>query len=330
MPLTASYFDGLTSRRHRVFLAVEGGMARISGDVERDCPLADLRVSEASRHGPRIVTFPDGAHLEIEDQAGFAQLLARTGHRDTVVARLQQSWRATLLAAAGMALALLLLWRYALPLAAELIAAAVPATVEQALGESALQALDRRMLAPSTLAPAEQARISAQFAQLASLQGQASRYRLLFRKSRIGPNALALPSGQIVLTDELVRLLTDDSEALMGVLAHELGHLERRHLLRRIVHGAATGAAAMALFGDASGLVATLPALLLDLKYSRDAEFEADDYAAALMKASGLDPGRLALALQRLGGDEQHTAAYLSSHPATAERVERLRGGAPQ
>lgn len=328
-PLAASYFDGVTSRRHRVTLAVADGVASISGDIERECPLSELRVSEASLHGARVLTFPDGAYMEIEDKAAFARLLAGTGHRDTLVARLQQSWRATLLAAAGMAVALLLLWRYALPVAADIIATAVPANVEQALGEQVLQELDQRYFRPSMLSQPEQQRIEARFALLAGTLDSAPRYRLLFRKSRIGPNALALPSGQIVLTDELAKLLDDDSEALMGVLAHELGHLERRHLMRRLVHGAATGAAAMALFGDASALLATVPALLLDLKYSRDAEWEADDFAAALMDAAGLDPGRLAVALERLAGEDGHTHAYLSSHPATTERVARLRSRRP-
>lgn len=334
-PLAAVYFDGLTSRSHRVMLAVEDGVARVTGEAERRCPLADLRVSEASRHGARIVTFPDGAFLEIDDKAAFASLLASTGHRGTLVARMQQSWRATLLAAAGMAVALLLLWRFALPLLADAVAAAVPAGVEQALGKRVLEEMDRTYFAASTLGQAEQARIAAQFAQLtqsmrltAGADG-APPYRLLFRKSRIGPNALALPSGQVVLTDELARLLQDDGDALTGVLAHELGHLQRRHLMRRVVHGAATGAAAMALFGDASAMLATVPALLLDLKYSRDAEIEADDFAAGAMAAAGLDPERLAEALERLAGDGGHTAAYLSSHPDTAERVARLRNRRP-
>ena len=324
-PLAAAYFDGITSRRHRVTLQVDNGIASIHGDVERQCPLAGLRVSEASRHGARIVTFPDGAYLEIEDRMAFAALLARTGHRGTLVARLQQSWRATLLAAAGMTIIMLLLWRFALPLLADAVAAAVPASVEQALGQRVLEQLDERMFAPSTLNEAEQQRIAAQFTRLAATLEGAQHYRLLFRKSRIGPNALALPSGQIVLTDELARLLGDDDEALMGVLAHELGHLQRRHLMRRVVHGAATGAATMALFGDASAMLATVPALLLDLKYSRDAELEADDFAATLMAAAGLDRARLALALERLAGDGEQAHAYLSSHPATAERVARLR-----
>ena len=323
-PLAAAYFDGVTSRRHAVTLTVEDGIACICGAVERQCPLATLRVSEASRHGARIVTFPDGAYLEVEDRDAFARLLDRTGHRGTLVARMQQSWRATLLAAAGLAVLLFLLWRFALPLLADMAAIAMPASVEQALGERVLQEMDRRILSPSTLSESDQHRIERQFAQLVMVAEDAPPYRLLFRKSRIGPNALALPAGQSVLTDELAQFLADDSEALMGVLAHELGHLQKRHLIRRIVHGAATGAAAMALFGDASAMLASVPALLLDLKYSRDAEMEADDFAAQLMRAAGRDPARLALALERLARDEESGFVYLSSHPATAERVARL------
>ena len=324
-PLAAVYFDGMTSRRHLVTLTVGDGIAHICGDVERECPLAALRVSEASRYGARIVTFPDNAYLEIEDRAAFDRLLSSTGHQASLVSRMQQSWRATLLSAAGMAVLLVLLWRFALPVLADVVAVALPASVEQALGNRVLQEMDQRYLSRSTLSEADQQRIDRQFAQLAAVAEGAPPYRLLFRKSRIGPNALALPSGQIVLTDELVQLLADDSEALMGVLAHELGHLQRRHLIRRIVHGAATGAAAMALFGDASAMLATVPALLLDLKYSREAEIEADDFAASLMQAAGLDAGRLALALERLASDGESTSAYLSSHPATAERVARIR-----
>ena len=125
-----------------------------------------------------------------------------------------------------------------------------------------------------------------------------------------------------MLTDELARLLGDDDETLMGALAHDLGYLQRRHLMRRVGHGAAT----MALFGDAWAMLETVLAMLLDLKYSRDAELKADDFAAALMAPVRLDRKRLAAALERLAGDGEQANAYLSSHPATAERVARLRG----
>ena len=126
MHIHAAYFDGKTSRRHQVVLTVEGDVACISGEADRRCPLSQLRVSEASQHGMRLVTFPDGAYLEIGDQQGFARMLSATGHTDSLVSRLQQSWRATLLAALAMAAIIVLLWRLVLPLAADLIASMLP------------------------------------------------------------------------------------------------------------------------------------------------------------------------------------------------------------
>ena len=325
MSVPAGYFDGSTSRRYRVILTVEGDIASISGEASRRAPLSALRVSEASRHGVRLVTFPDGAYLEIDDEDGFARMLAATGHTDSLVSRLQQSWRATLLAALAMAAAVFLLWRLGLPLAADLVASNLPPAVERRLGDATLQALDARLLATSQLQPEQQQRIRTRFSTLADSAEDPPRFELLFRKSCVGPNAMALPAGRIVLTDELVALLADDENALMAVLAHELGHLHHRHLVQRLVHGAAVGAAGMALFGDASGLVATLPALMLDLHYSREAEREADLYAATLLKNAGLGPDTLATALERLGGDKEDGPAYLSTHPATTERIARLR-----
>ena len=98
--VAARYFDGKTSRLHRVTLTVADGVAHLSGTVERSAPLAGLRVSERARHAARKVSFEDGAWLEIDDRAAFDQLLAATGHRDSHVVRAQQSWRGVLLALA--------------------------------------------------------------------------------------------------------------------------------------------------------------------------------------------------------------------------------------
>src|SRR4051794_2482369 len=90
--LEASYFDGRTSRLHRVTLTVRDGVARVRGEIERDSPLQALRVSERSQRALRKVTFPDGAYLELRDLAAMAALLDSTGHRDSWVVRIQHSW----------------------------------------------------------------------------------------------------------------------------------------------------------------------------------------------------------------------------------------------
>ncbi|NGZ82656.1 M48 family metallopeptidase [Duganella aceris] len=328
----ASYFDGRSSRLHRVTLQVNDGVAQVRGEAERDSPLAELRVSERSRHALRKVTFADGAYLEIRDLAGIEAMLQRTGHSDGWVVRIQQSWRGALAAAAGTVAVLGLGYAYVLPAAADWLARAMPPSMERQLGQGVMEVLDRHMFEPSRFSDQRIAELEQRFRLLAPPQGDGPPWRLLFRKSRFGPNAFALPSGDIVLTDEMVRLLKDD-DAVMGVLAHELGHVHQHHITRRIIQGSVVAGGATLLFGDVSALLATAPAAVLDMKYSRDAERDADDYAIAMMRRNGIPLRHLMLAFERfeqLERDHGGQAAYLSTHPAGAERVARVRAAMDQ
>ncbi|MYM37553.1 M48 family metalloprotease [Duganella sp. FT94W] len=325
--IAARYFDGRSSRLHRVTLTVEDGHAVLRGDAERREPLHALQVSERSRHAARKVSFADGAYLEVDDSAAFATLLRQTGHRDGWVVRLQHSWRAVLAAAAATVALLWLGYLYLLPALAAGIAAALPPAVERQLGAGVLKLLDDRMLAPSTLSPLRQAALSERFRRLQPPQGATPAWRLQFRSSRIGPNAFALPSGDIVMTDQLVKLLDNDA-AVMAVLAHELGHLHEHHGMRRVIQGSIVTAVSGLVFGDLSTLMATAPALLLDMKYSRDAEREADDYAVAMLVHNGLGVQPLVDVFARFQALERKQGGdfgYLSSHPPSAERLARIR-----
>jgi Zn-dependent protease with chaperone function len=325
--VAARYFDGRSARLQHVMLSVEDGRAVLRGDVERSEALHTLRVSERSRHAARKVSFADGAYLEVDDRDAFAQLLRHTGHRDSLVVRLQQSWRATL-AAAGATLAVLTLgYLYLLPALAAAVAAALPPAVEQQLGAGLLQVLDQRLLAPSSLSPQRQAALTQRFQRLQPLRDGVPAWRLRFRASRIGANALALPSGDIVLTDQMVLLLNDD-DAVMAVLAHELGHLHAHHGMRRLIQGSVVAAVSGLVFGDVSALLATAPALLLDMHYSRDAEREADAYAMAMLQHNGIGLQHMVAVFELLQKQEQRQDGglpYVSSHPASAERMQRVR-----
>jgi Zn-dependent protease with chaperone function len=336
-PVAAHYFDGRSSRLHHVWLEVRDGCAVLAGDLQRSCPLHELRVSERSRHALRKVTFPDGAYLEVRDVPAFERLLARSGHEDPLVVRWQQSWRGALGAAGATAALLVASYLWLLPAAAGWVAEALPVSIERQLGDGVLAVFDGRIFLPSEMTAARQQELTAEFGRLLPPRDGAPAWRLVFRRSRIGPNAFALPSGDIVLTDDMVKLLQDD-QALMGILAHELGHLHQRHLTRRIVQSSAVAATTGLLFGDVSSVLTTLPALALDLKYSRDAERDADDYAIAMLTLNGIQLSHLAEAFVKLrkqelrgSADEQANAAgsYLSTHPATAERIARIRAAQP-
>ena len=332
--IQASYFDGKSATRHAVTLTVHGDRARIEGDtIARDEALATLRVSEPMGAAPRLITFSDGAICEVTDHAALNELLAQTGYREKAVVRWQQNgvW-----VIGALLFSIAFVWagyRYGLPLFADAIAQRLPEKSIAKLGEHVLESLDESVFKPSEMAPTRQKQLIAAFEKLAPPNGKKVSHTIHFRKSQqIGANAFALPSGDIVMTDELVALAKDDREVL-GVLAHELGHLDKRHSLRQLLQGTIVGLVISWYVGDVSSILASAPAAILQARYSRDFEREADTYGAALMKHNNLSPGYLANMLERLekahGGEpekeKEEGSDYFSTHPGTAERIRVLR-----
>ena len=326
MSVAADYFDGRISRRFSVILSVDvdSAVALLTGDIERRCPLDQLRVSERLAHLPRKVTFPDGAFLVVHDNTAFGAMLAATGHRDSTVVRLQQSWSGALLACVASVVLIVGGYLYGLPAAAKAVAWMLPDSTNMLIGREALALVDKHIMAPTKLSPQHQQAVVRRFTALLPPMEGAPQWKIVFRSSKIGPNAFALPAGEIIMTDQLIDMM-DDDDAVMAVLSHELGHLHQRHMMRRLIQSAAVGAVATSLFGDVSSILVTLPTVLLDLRYSRDAETEADDYAIAMMKANGINLSHMADGFEKMDRRHDEASSYLSSHPLTAERIKRIR-----
>ena len=131
-------------------------------------------------------------------------------------------------------------------------------------------------------------------------------------------NAVALPGGQILIFSQLIEDAQSPDE-VAGVLAHEIGHVDRRHvmiaLLRRFGLGLLLGS------GGQSGQYAQT---LIDSRYSREAEGEADSYSIAHLRAAGINPAATAALFDRFAKTEKapEIFAYLASHPPSATRRE--------
>jgi Zn-dependent protease with chaperone function len=344
MVFNGAYYDGKTARRHPVDLSVQDGVLLVSGaGIRRAEPLDQVRVSERLGQAPRLLSFGDGAYCEVRDHAALDAVLGAHGHRGGLVDRLQRSWRVAALSLVGCILIAAAGYRWGLPLAADFTARRMPPEVARYLSEQTLAVLDQGWLHPSELPAARKEALARGFAALHAPDDRAATARIEFRSSpRIGANAFALPDGRVVLLDQLVVLAGNDQE-IEGVLAHELGHVHYRHGLRMVLQGSAVALAMTAWFGDVSTLLATVPTTLLQTRYSREFEAQADDYAARMLLANGIPPSRLADMLERLAaahegkpadgkakepGAHAHTGGgndYLSSHPATGERIRRLR-----
>lgn len=295
----------------------------------------DLRVVKVSdRVGsiPRRLTLDNHSMFETPDNDAIDGLLKiHRADRTGWIASLEQ-FRPRL---AGFVVVVFLLagliYRYALPALVEIAVLVTPPAVPQWLSSGTLASLDQTMLAPTKLSPAEQKTIRDGFDRIAgfSIRG-AGGYNLNFRDGGIiGPNAFALPDGTLVLTDQLVRMAGNDSEMILGVLAHEIGHVENKHALRQMYRAAGLAGLIMLIAGDiGSGgeEVLTDGAALLALSYSRGAESEADHISVRLMAKAGHDPaaiGRFFKLLEEKLGDKGGTN-MLSTHPGTPERRQQI------
>ena len=145
-------------------------------------------------------------------------------------------------------------------------------------------------------------------------------------------NAFALPGGQIFMTEGLFRQLSYDDQ-VAAVLAHEMGHVIERHGAKQmtkqgLIQGV-TGAAGV-LGGDAnSSRTAAAIGNMVTMRYSREAEFEADNWAVDLCKMAGFDPQAMISVLEILkrvsGSGGASPPEFFSTHPSSDNRIENIR-----
>lgn len=159
------------------------------------------------------------------------------------------------------------------------------------------------------------------------LVGPAGSTRLQYRwfvAEQKAINAFAAPGGVVVVFSGLIERARSPEE-LAGVLAHEIAHAEARHSLKAMVKNLGLRALAAALLGDLSGVLADAAASLGELKFSRDAEREADDLGVARLRQAAIDPSGLLRFFELLAEEAKVSPpALLSTHPDTEERVARL------
>ena len=147
-------------------------------------------------------------------------------------------------------------------------------------------------------------------------------------------NAFALPGGYIYITRGILPFLDDEAQ-LAGVLGHEIGHVTARHAAQQYTSqtGAGIGLALLSIFVPEARPyqgIAEQAAGLLFLKYGRDDELQADGLGVRYASHSGWTPsgvqGMLTTLtrLDKASGSTKGVPNWLSTHPAPADRVQKV------
>jgi predicted Zn-dependent protease len=155
-------------------------------------------------------------------------------------------------------------------------------------------------------------------------------------------NAFAAPGGKIVFTKELLQQAETPDE-VVGVLAHEIGHVAHLHPEAQMVRLAGLQILISAISNGGSGEWAgNIAALAAIFRYSREAEREADEYARATMQTASVDPMGLKHFFERVFKQKKGTSNsaqtpsatkpttlerignIFSTHPGTEERIKDI------
>ena len=149
-------------------------------------------------------------------------------------------------------------------------------------------------------------------------------------------NAYAAPGGYVFITKGAIDKMLDESE-LAGVIAHEMGHINGKHVVKELDIKATEGSAAAGLArliggGTESARIAFSKAVdqamdtLFKTGYKREDEIQADKGSVMLCAVAGYDPSGLVHYFERLGAMKVRSTEVLDkTHPAYSARITLLK-----
>ena len=338
MQFEAEYYDGISPRAKRVLVDIVGNDFTFTVSVTNPDEtishqpikvlINNCHVQARLGSGKRLIDLPDGSRLETDFKELERCLPAKSANRFWQGVHYAETHKLVILIAfVGIALASAALLKYGVPVISKYAALATPVSMEKDLGKQTLDTLDNEKLGyfqASKIPAAKQKDITAALATMCAKTNSCPAYQLNFRKSpMIGANAFALPGGYMVITDELIDLAKNNNE-IVAVLAHELGHVKGRHALRQTLQGTVSGLIIIAITGDVSSIASGLPALMMNMSYSRELETEADNYSLQSLKAACIPTksfATLLLRLEKSHGGGGSVPEMISSHPDTKARI---------
>lgn len=290
-----------------------------------------IEISDRLAAVPRKITLADGSVFEARDNDGIDEMFVTQASFFGRLSQVESSFKLVVIIAVCTVLTIATLYRFGLPALANGAARITPSGVLTLMDKGTLATVDFSLFSKSKLGDKRREEIVIIFDALAKQSGQTyPPLNLLFRDGgRLGANAIALPGGTIVITDQLIKMAKSDDE-IAGVLGHEIGHVELRHSLRQIYRVLGVGFMITIIGGDSGQLVEDVIAqavALESLSYTRAFETQSDYRSAELMVGLERDPFAFIELLKRLTSDkgDKSDTGWLSTHPGTFDRMATIK-----
>ena len=315
----------------------------------------DIQVSDRIGNVQRKLTFEDGSVFSTDDNDAIDTAFASKHKVKSLIHTLESKLSFVFIALILTGLFAFSFVKWGIPAISTGIANALPQKTNDLIGAHTFEFIDKYLFEESELDKERQDQIRSHFKsklETSHITEEKINYTLHFRDwSYAGegiPNALALPSGDIIVTDKFIELSQTQDE-IDSVLLHEMGHIAHRHSLKMVIQSTIVTTIIMMVTGDANAIADLgigLGSVMLSSNYSRDFESDADKFAFDKMLELGIDPIAFANIMRRItehseasfgknkkdpnqhidympptkDDTKEKVSDYLSTHPSTEER----------
>lgn len=316
----------------------------LSGLVE------EIQIADRLGNVERKLTLPDGSIFATLDNDAIDNAFHTQTRLNRFIHTLESNISFVIFAIIFTAVFGFSFFKWGVPWVSGAIAHALPHKTNEIIASHTLTFLDDYFFEPTKLDADKTQKIREHFEQKIVPLDKSDppiNYTLHFRDWTYGkssiPNALALPSGDIILTDKFVELSKNQNE-IDAVLLHEMGHIVLRHSLATVVETTIVATAVMIMTGDsttAADMGIGIGSLLVSTNYSRGHETEADQYAFEHMLRAKIDPQAFSGIMNRITEFEPDQNVepdsdpdfsknkktddildYISTHPNTNQRIQ--------
>lgn len=318
MALHARFFDGIQSRPRAVTLAVSATSLRLTPD-DGSAPviwaLSDIMIldTHTRAHPARLScrSAPD-ARLLIETADGWAQIRPYLTQAKNHGNMMSASW-GSLGMYAVLCVLVVVLAMYYIPKSAAHLEGLVPESAARNLGR---QVITAHFDAPVCVAPKGEAAFRKLMARLESGLDKPLPPTVSFVVKNSETNAFAAPGDYIIVFSGLA----DDVKSVdefAGIIAHEMGHVHYSHPMRAMMRYMGFSFMMRAMVGDSTLLDAA--GMINAMRFSREDEGTADDYAIDVLRRAGLDAVRFADFFERHDRAEKAIIAAMQTGMDTAK-----------
>lgn len=343
MEFDGRYQDGLTADVRDVHCVIDlaaDPVALVILDPASGAVLDRWRADEAYLLHSRMMELrianrrkPAGARVAVTGIADMRNALnVLPGLRTSQRVDLWRQVRILTLATVALA-SVIVAYLYGVPLLADRLVQLVPSAWEKKIGDTAAVQIEQSMTNgrgfvacdPDRNSPANKAIDRFVHDVFAGIDSPFTPNVTVVRSDI--PNAFALPGGRAYYLSALLQVSRTPDE-FAGVLSHEFGHVYYRHGMQSLISNSATGLLVGFVLGDMTGLsvAGAIGSSLIDNRFSRQSEAEADAFAGATAKRLGFQPAGLVNLLDRVAKDDafSRALALFSNHPLTTERRKAL------